>query len=133
MTKPQILPDTALVSKLIENDGRSWKADLVDSIFPPTVASSIFIVPSERGCPDRLVWYFDKKEVPHRGHLFAWKACQNAIPIGDNLLRRKISSQSSCPVCGAELEDVGLEDIFAIEAQYLRNLLRIVCFVPMPD
>lgn len=51
----------------------------------------------------RKLW--DIKCIP-RVRLFIWKACQNALPIKNNLYRRKCVDDPICPLCGEEVETV---------------------------
>jgi hypothetical protein len=36
--------------------------------------------------------------------VFFWRACKNILPTRENLFKRKILSDHSCPVCGIEEE-----------------------------
>ena len=44
--------------------------------------------------------------VPHKICHFAWRACHNALPTKDNLLRRKIVQDGLCEECKEALESV---------------------------
>jgi hypothetical protein len=38
--------------------------------------------------------------------LFAWRACQNLLPTRDNLYKRKVIQDPSCPCCSYAIETV---------------------------
>ncbi|RYR56253.1 hypothetical protein Ahy_A05g022008 [Arachis hypogaea] len=44
----------------------------------------------------REVW---SMEVPQKIRMFLWKACQNILPVGSNLYKRKIASDPKCQIC----------------------------------
>ncbi len=52
----------------------------------------------------KIIW---KLKVPRVIHLFLWRACNNILPTKENLLRRKIVSDPTCPLCGRETETSG--------------------------
>ncbi|KAJ1433127.1 Ribonuclease H-like superfamily [Sesbania bispinosa] len=57
--------------------------------------------------PDPDIWKtIWKLAVPQKIKLFMWRACQNALPVKANLVRRRISNDSVCPVCGNSDETV---------------------------
>ncbi|KAJ1395623.1 Ribonuclease H-like superfamily [Sesbania bispinosa] len=57
--------------------------------------------------PDPDIWKtIWKLAVPQKIKLFMWRACQNALPVKANLVRRRISNDSVCPVCGNGDESV---------------------------
>ncbi|KAL0391093.1 UNVERIFIED_CONTAM: hypothetical protein Scaly_0466400 [Sesamum calycinum] len=48
------------------------------------------------------VW---QAKIPNKVKVFAWRACLNAVPIGDNLARRIPNTSAECPFCGCSKED----------------------------
>lgn len=42
--------------------------------------------------------------MPNSNKNFMWRACHNILPTRENLLRRKIITDSRCPICGIEVE-----------------------------
>ncbi|RYR56284.1 hypothetical protein Ahy_A05g022025 [Arachis hypogaea] len=44
----------------------------------------------------REVW---RMEVPQKIRMFLWKACQDILPVGSNLYKRKIASDPKCQIC----------------------------------
>lgn len=51
----------------------------------------------------KIVW---ETNVPQKIKIFMWKACNNILPVKDNLRRRRLSRDSVCPVCGVCDESV---------------------------
>ena len=49
------------------------------------------------------VW---KLKIPGKIKHFLWKACTNSLPTKENLLKRKILQESSCPLCSSVSESV---------------------------
>jgi len=45
-------------------------------------------------------------KVPGKVKLFAWRACQNLLPTKENLCKRKVIQDPSCPCCGLAVENV---------------------------
>ena len=45
-------------------------------------------------------------KVPQKIKLFLWKICQNAIPVKDNLFKRKLINSPLCQVCNSERETI---------------------------
>jgi hypothetical protein len=65
----------------------------------------------EAGCSSRQkasqVWKeLWKLDVPNVDKVFFWRACKNILPTRENLFKRKIISDHSCPVCGIEEETI---------------------------
>ena len=52
----------------------------------------------------RRIWSIP---VPHKIRHFMWRACCNALPMKDNLLRRKITQEELCKDCKGASETVG--------------------------
>ncbi|KAL0327910.1 UNVERIFIED_CONTAM: putative mitochondrial protein [Sesamum calycinum] len=50
----------------------------------------------------RRVW---QAKIPNKVKVFAWRACLNALPTGDNLARRIPNTSAECPFCGCSKED----------------------------
>jgi hypothetical protein len=42
--------------------------------------------------------------IPNAVKTFMWRACHNLLPTKENLAKRKIISDSSCPICRLEIE-----------------------------
>ena len=38
--------------------------------------------------------------------LFLWRICHNAVPVKENLLKRRIASSSVCSICNSDIETV---------------------------
>ena len=56
----------------------------------------------------RKFWkYIWKVNVPYKVHHFTWRACNNILPTKDNLVRRKVLSDSCCDECKAKVESSG--------------------------
>jgi hypothetical protein len=49
----------------------------------------------------KLIW---KLKVPNVEKNFIWRACHDILPTRDNLVRRKVLTDPSCPICGLEAE-----------------------------
>jgi hypothetical protein len=49
----------------------------------------------------KLIW---KLKVPNVEKNFIWRVCHDILPTRDNLLRRKVVTDPSCPMCGLEVE-----------------------------
>lgn len=47
-----------------------------------------------------------KLQIPNSWKNFMWRACHNFLPTRENLERRKIIQDPSCPICGREKETV---------------------------
>jgi hypothetical protein len=45
-------------------------------------------------------------KIPGKVKLFAWRSCQNLLPTRDDLFKRKVIQDPSCPSCGLEVETV---------------------------
>jgi hypothetical protein len=45
-------------------------------------------------------------KVPHPIKTFIWRACHNAFPTRDNLMKRKVVDSASCPCCGGKEENL---------------------------
>jgi hypothetical protein len=45
-------------------------------------------------------------KVPGKVKMFAWRACQNLLPTRENLCRRRVIQDPSCPCCGLAVESV---------------------------
>lgn len=60
---------------------------------------------SSRNCNTiwKVIWGL---KVPPKVRLFLWRACKNIIPVRDNLSRRGMGSDHSCPLCSFEKETV---------------------------
>jgi hypothetical protein len=39
--------------------------------------------------------------------LFMWQACNNILPIYENLFKRKVIADALCPICRGDIESVG--------------------------
>ena len=44
--------------------------------------------------------------VPNKVRHFAWKACRNILATKENLRRRNITKDSTCEVCGEQVETI---------------------------
>lgn len=51
----------------------------------------------------KVIW---ENRVPQKIKLFFWKACNNALPVMGNLLRRRIARDGVCPICQSKEETV---------------------------
>ena len=55
---------------------------------------------------DKHVWKaIWSMQVPQKVKMFIWRACQNAMPTKQALMRRTIIGNSICDRCQAEVED----------------------------
>ena len=45
-----------------------------------------------------------KLKIPNVEKVFFWRACHNILPTRENLVKRKVITDSSCPVCENEME-----------------------------
>lgn len=62
---------------------------------------------------DGLVWKeIWKSKVPQKIKIFLWKACQNILPLGENMFKRRLVVQNVCPICHKEPET--LEHMFLL-------------------
>lgn len=50
-----------------------------------------------------LIW---RVNVPQKMKHFFWKICQNAIPVGENLWKKKVKKSPICPLCMEENETI---------------------------
>ncbi|KAL0327024.1 UNVERIFIED_CONTAM: hypothetical protein Sangu_1780400 [Sesamum angustifolium] len=50
----------------------------------------------------RRVW---QAKIPNKVKVFVWRACLNALPTGDNLVRRIPNTSAECPFCSCSKED----------------------------
>ena len=50
---------------------------------------------------------FWKLHVSNKIKIFGWKACQNILPTHNNLVRRKIIEDDTCPLCTVSLLNPG--------------------------
>lgn len=54
-----------------------------------------------------LVWrHLWKLHLPNKIKVFGWRACQNALPTRENLVRCKVVKDGCCQICGLETESV---------------------------
>jgi ribonuclease HI/ribosomal protein L37AE/L43A len=51
----------------------------------------------------KTIW---KLNLPNAEKVFFWRACQNILPTRENLVRKKITQDPSCPICGQEDETI---------------------------
>ena len=51
--------------------------------------------------------YIWQVNVPHKVYHFTWRSCKNILPTKDNLMRRKIVSDSCCEECHEDVESLG--------------------------
>ncbi|XP_057453159.1 uncharacterized protein LOC130745025 [Lotus japonicus] len=63
-------------------------------------ATSSYIIPEATW---KLIW---KSNLPQKIKVFLWKSCNNALAVKDNLYRRKIPVDRSCPICLSEPETI---------------------------
>ena len=47
----------------------------------------------------RFWWSNWSCNIPHKIHHFAWRACRDALPMKENLVRQKVLSDSCCNKC----------------------------------
>lgn len=47
-----------------------------------------------------------KVGVPQKIKHFLWKVCHNALPVGENLWKKKVANSPICPLCGVENETI---------------------------
>jgi hypothetical protein len=69
--------------------------------------------PNQDNNPWQNVW---KRKVPNVVKMFLWRALNDLLPTKDNLYRKGVLKESSCPVCGVEEETV-FHAIFGIVQQ----------------
>ena len=43
-------------------------------------------------------------KLPNKIKIFGWRACHAILPTAENLTRRKVTSESNCPLCLREVE-----------------------------
>ncbi|KAL0404526.1 UNVERIFIED_CONTAM: hypothetical protein Sradi_2093400 [Sesamum radiatum] len=67
------------------------------------LASSLASTLARQGELWFLIW---KSETPPRVRMFMWRLCKGALPILDNLGRRKPGIDTLCPICGDHIETV---------------------------
>ena len=48
---------------------------------------------------------FWKLKVPNKVKIFGWRACHNALPTGQNLLKRRVLDVATCEMCTLTAED----------------------------
>ncbi|KAL0303533.1 UNVERIFIED_CONTAM: hypothetical protein Sradi_6221400 [Sesamum radiatum] len=73
---PRILNENARVAELIQDDGRSWKENLVHNLFPIELAEVILSIPLGNSCQDKLIWHST-----HNGFFFVRSAYHIARSI----------------------------------------------------
>jgi hypothetical protein len=56
---------------------------------------------SEESMVWKGIW---RANVPNAVKSFMWKACHNLLPTKENLFKRKVIPDPSCPICGLEVE-----------------------------
>ncbi|CAI8584877.1 unnamed protein product [Vicia faba] len=101
-------------TKVSDTDLRKWKREHIFSSSEPEVAQKIVIISlssrsSKKPGPSRLsctklwkkIW---SAPVNTRTHNFLWRMSKNILPTKDNLSRKGISLDSSCPLCHTEKE-----------------------------
>ncbi|XVF29293.1 hypothetical protein REPUB_Repub15cG0108600 [Reevesia pubescens] len=109
-----------MVEELFAADKRSWNKELVESVFDPHDVVAILATPISRiGSPDQIAWRFESRDlyilksaykaisnVPKKMKVFMWKGCQRALPVHDNLVKRRIVVEEVCFRCheGVETE-----------------------------
>jgi hypothetical protein len=59
---------------------------------------------SNQGSKAHIWKFLWNLKVPNAEKNFLWRACHEILPTRDNLCRRKIITDSSCPLCGRESE-----------------------------
>jgi hypothetical protein len=52
----------------------------------------------------KRIW---KIKGPRMVKMFMWQACSNILPTRENLFKRKVTTNSLCPICQTEVESVG--------------------------
>lgn len=45
-------------------------------------------------------------KVPHKIHLFAWRACKEDLPSLQNLIKRKVPLDNVCAFCHDSTKDI---------------------------
>lgn len=63
----------------------------------------VFNSDKAHGSWKKKIW---KSNVPRTIKHFIWKACSNALPTKENLMRRKIIAESSCHQCQSQTESI---------------------------
>ena len=77
ISPPCIIGDFPMVSALIDQDTKCWKANLVKRTFLPFEADTILSIPLSYSLPnDKLIWTGNK-----RGEFLVWSAYYIALPI----------------------------------------------------
>ncbi|XP_040987872.1 uncharacterized protein LOC121235603 [Juglans microcarpa x Juglans regia] len=101
-----VLEADTKVAKLIDNERKEWKVELIARIFSKVEKSERkWSTSIERKDADQWknVWAL---EVPGGYKHFVWNVLNNAFHTRSNLFKRKVSEDSWCPICRREEEDV---------------------------
>ena len=73
------------------------KSEFIKTISQPETSAS----------QNNLIWKFIWKVLaPQKIKLFLWRICHNAIPVRDNLHKRRIVNSPMCPACNQERETI---------------------------
>lgn len=52
------------------------------------------------GCARKRIWAaLWKLKIPNNVRLFAWRACNDILPMKMNLVNRRVIADASCPIC----------------------------------
>lgn len=61
---------------------------------------------TSRGIPHNIWKILWKINVPQKLKHFLWKACNNILPVRENLVTKKVVPSGLCPLCNQEGESV---------------------------
>ncbi|XP_059446554.1 uncharacterized protein LOC132178115 [Corylus avellana] len=100
----------ALVKGLIDHDTRWWKKNLIEEVFNPKEARVIQAIPiSAMNLPDKQVWRGNARGTFSVSSAYYMAKDRVAAhhakcSVRENLVRRKVTQDPSCPICGMEKE-----------------------------
>ncbi|XP_062147881.1 uncharacterized protein LOC133856858 [Alnus glutinosa] len=126
------LGQEAAVSDLIDREMGCGNSNIISKNFLKEEAEANMNIPLSPNLPqNKIIWIGPKSG---KLKLFAWRACQNLLPTRDNLYKRKVIQDPSCPCCSYAIETEKVELLLVVGRNiWLRrnSLLFEGCFLPL--
>ncbi|KAG7591058.1 Ribonuclease H-like superfamily [Arabidopsis thaliana x Arabidopsis arenosa] len=106
-----------MVADLIDETTKEWNVGQLQALFPTIWTDIMQLRPMENRSGDHeavpiqsFAW---KKEIWNlkcspKIHMLLWRAARGTLPVGTNLLRRKVTNTATCLRCGEEESELHL-------------------------
>ena len=80
------------------------------------------------GCAQKELWSaIWTLKLPNKIKIFGWRAGHATLPTAENLTRRKVTSESNCPLCLREVETTvhALWDCTAVQDVWAGSIIKL--------